>query len=211
MTRPHLVGAVLLALISTTARAQDARLVVGADSKLWIEGTSNLHGWSCKAEKVDAAIDVDAAAAQSLSAAPAKSLKKVQVKVPVRSLKCGHGGGMDDNMYKALKANDGSPEVTYILATFDAVQGDMKDTFTLHTVGTLTVAGKENPVTMDVTATRMPDGSVTAKGTVPIKMTDYGIKPPTALFGTLKTGNEVKVNFELTIGAKAIAAAAGQP
>ena len=36
---------------------------------------------------------------------------------------------------------------------------------------------------------------------------DYGIKPPTAIFGRLKTGDEVKVNFELTVGAKAIAAA----
>jgi polyisoprenoid-binding protein YceI len=130
----------------------------------------------------------------------------VQVKVPVKSLKCGHGG-MDDNLYKALKADE-TPEISYILATFEAVPGEMKDTFTLHTVGALTIAGSENKIEMDVTATRLPDGSVLAKGLVPIKMTDFGIKPPTAIFGRLKTGNEVKVNFELTIGAKAIAAAA---
>jgi polyisoprenoid-binding protein YceI len=82
----------------------------------------------------------------------------------------------------------------------------------LHTVGTLTVAGKENKVSMDVEATRLADGTVKAKGLVPIKMTDYGIKPPTAIFGRLKTGDEVKVNFELVIGAKAIASAlGGQP
>jgi hypothetical protein len=40
---------------------------------------------------------------------------------------------------------------------------------------------------------------------VPIKMTDFGIKPPTAIFGRLKTGDEVKVNFELNVGARAIA------
>jgi len=56
----------------------------------------------------------------------------------------------------------------------------------------------------------MPDGTVIAKGSVPIKMTDYGIKPPTALFGRLKTGDDVKVNFELSIGAKAIASALDQ-
>jgi hypothetical protein len=64
---------------------------------------------------------------------------------------------------------------------------------------------------LDVAATRMPDGSVKATGVVPILMTDYGIQPPTAIFGRLKTGNEVKVNFELSVGAKAIAAASGQP
>jgi len=45
---------------------------------------------------------------------------------------------------------------------------------------------------------------------VPIKMTDYGIKPPTALFGRLKTGDDVKVNFELTIGGRALAEAVGE-
>ena len=130
------------------------------------------------------------------------------VKVPVKSLKCGHDA-MDNNLYKALKATDSS-SIDYILATFEAVPGEAKDTFTLHTVGTLTVAGAENKVEMDVVASRMPDGSVVAKGLVPIKMTDFGIKPPTAIFGRLKTGNEVKVNFELTIGAKAIAAAVNQ-
>jgi len=113
---------------------------------------------------------------------------------------------MDDNLYKALNA-DASPDISYILASFEAVPGDTKDTFTLKTVGSLTVAGRENKLTMDVVATRLPDGTVKATGMVPIKMTDYGIKPPTAIFGRLKTGDEVKVNFELTVGAKAIATA----
>ena len=211
MTRAHITTIAIFALIgSSIAGAQETtRVAVGPESKLWIEGTSNLHGWKCSAEKLDAAIELDDLAATQINTAAPKALKKVQVKVPVRSLKCGHGA-MDNNLYKALNA-DASPDVSYILATFDAAPGEAKDTFTLHTVGTLNVAGKENKIEMDVAATRMADGSVTAKGVVPIKMTDYGIQPPTAIFGRLKTGNEVKVNFELTIGAKAIAAAIGQP
>jgi len=211
MTRAHITTIAIFALIgSSIAGAQETtRVSVGPESKLWIEGTSNLHGWKCSAEKLDAAIELDALAATQINTAAPKALKKVQVKVPVRSLKCGHGA-MDNNLYKALNA-DASPDVSYIFATFDAAPGEAKDTFTLHTVGTLNVAGKENKIEMDVAAIRMADGSVTAKGVVPIKMTDYGIQPPTAIFGRLKTGNEVKVNFELTIGAKAIAAAIGQP
>jgi polyisoprenoid-binding protein YceI len=210
MTRTTLANklaiAALLALTATVARAQETtRVNVAPESKLWIDGTSNLHGWSCKAEKIEAAIDLDATAAVSLAVAPPNALKRVDVKVPVKSLKCGHGA-MDDNLYKALNA-DATPEISYILATFEAAPGDAKDSFTLKTVGTLTIAGKENKIAMDVEATRMPDGTVKAKGVVPIKMTDYGIKPPTAIFGRLKTGDEVKVNFELTVGAKAIAAA----
>jgi polyisoprenoid-binding protein YceI len=209
MIGTRIAAAALLACVATVVRAQDTRVAVGAESKLWIEGTSNLHGWSCKATTLDAAIDLDAALATQLASAPPKALKRVQVKVPVKSLKCGHDG-MDNNLYKALKATDSS-SIDYILATFEAVPGEVKDTFTLHTVGTLTVAGSENKIEMDVIASRMADGSVMAKGLVPIKMTDYGIKPPTAIFGRIKTGNEVKINFELTIGAKAIAAAVNQP
>jgi polyisoprenoid-binding protein YceI len=209
MLRKQMAVVALLAAIGSAAAAgaqETARVAVSPDSKLWIEGTSNLHGWSCKAEKMDATIDLDAAAAAQLSVAPPKALKRVEVKVPVKSLKCGHGG-MDDNLYKALNA-DASPTISYILATFEAAPADVKDTFTLHTVGTLLIAGVEKKIEMDVVANRLADGSVMAKGLVPIKMTDFGIKPPTAIFGRLKTGDEVKVNFELTVGAKAIAAAA---
>ncbi len=205
MTRAYLTAAALLGALAVTAAGQTiVRVTVAPDSKLWIEGTSNLHGWSCTAEKFDAAIELDTSVAMELAAATPKALKRVEVKVPVRALKCGHGG-MDDNMYKALKADE-SPEIAYIMATFDAVPGDA-DGFTLKTSGTLSLAGKENKLAMDVVTTRLADGTVKATGVVPIKMTDYGIKPPTAIFGTLRTGDDVKVNFALTVTAKAIASA----
>src|SRR3954471_9678926 len=139
-------AAVLFAFATTAAAQETARVAVAPESKLWIEGTSNLHGWSCKATSLEAAVELDAATATQVSVAPPKSLKRVQVKVPVRSIKCGHGG-MDDNLYKALKADD-SPDISYIMATFDAASDEAKDSFTLHTVGTLTIAGRENNLAM---------------------------------------------------------------
>jgi len=199
------VAAIALMASAPLAMAQEsARVSVAPDSKLWIEGTSNLHGWSCKADKMDASIEFDKAAVAALNQAPPKSLKRVDVKVPVKALKCGHGA-MDDNLYKALNA-DATPEISYIMASFEAAS-DAGDSFTIKTVGTLKINGKENRITMDVVANRLADGSLKATGMVPIKMTDYGIKPPTAIFGRLKTGDEVKVNFELTVGGRAIAEA----
>jgi len=198
--------AAALALMATAAAgAQNiTRVTVASDSKLWIDGTSNLHSWSCKADKIDAAIDMDAAAAVSMNVAAPKAVKKVEVKIPVKALHCNHGG-MDGNVYKALKADD-APEISYIMATLDAATAS-KDDVTITTTGTLTIAGKQNQITMTVETTRLADGTIKATGVVPIKMTDYGIQPPTAIFGRLKTGDEVKVNFELNVGAKAIAEA----
>jgi polyisoprenoid-binding protein YceI len=209
MLARNLFAAAFIAIATTAAAQETARVVVSPESKLWIDGTSNLHGWSCKADNWEAAVEFDKAAISQMAVAAPKGLKRVEVKVPVKSLKCNHAG-MDGNVYKALKA-DASPDISYIMGSFEVVPGEVKDTFTLKTVGSLTISGKENKVTMDVVASRLPDGTVKAVGMVPIKMTDYGIKPPTAIFGRLKTGDEVKVNFELTVGAKAIATALGQP
>jgi polyisoprenoid-binding protein YceI len=202
-TTVRFATAALVFLGAAVGAQNTARVNVASDSKLWIDGTSNLHDWSCKTDKLDAAIDVDAVAAASVDIAAPAAVKKVDVKIPVKTLHCNHGG-MDGNLYKALKA-DQSPEISYTLTTLEAVPG-AKDEFTLKTTGTLTIAGKANTVTMDVEATRLADGSIRAKGSIPMKMTDFGIQPPTAIFGRLKCGDEVKVNFELNVGAKAIAA-----
>ena len=207
MTKRYLTSLALTALltIAGVVHAQSVRLVVGPDSKLWIEGTSNVHNWKC-----DASIDVDQAFLTTPMAPSPTLLRKVQVKVPVRNLKCGHGG-MDNNLYKALKADDTS-EISYIMATFDVVPGAVSDSFTVKTVGALTVAGTERTVNMDVTASRLADGSVRAEGALPLLMTDFGVKPPRALLGTLRTDNKITVKFSLLVGPQTLSAAlAGDP
>lgn len=203
MTTRYLTSLALTALftIAGSASAQSVRLAVAPDSKLWVEGGSNLHGWSCKASSIDAMIDVDEA---FLKSASPTQLKKVQVKVPVRNLKCGHGG-MDGNLYKALKADE-SPDITYVLSSFDVVPAG--DAFTVKSVGTLKIAGAEKTVNMDVSATKLADGSIRADGEVPLLMTDFGVKPPTAMFGTLRTDNKVTVKFSLLVGPQVLTAAA---
>jgi hypothetical protein len=37
------------------------------------------------------------------------------------------------------------------------------------------------------------------KGSKKVKMTDFNISPPTAMLGTLKTGDEVTISFTLVM------------
>lgn len=208
MINKYVTALALTALFATgAAKAQSVRLSVAPESKLWVEGGSNLHDWHCQASSIDAQIEADKAI---LDSAPTPALlKKVSVKVPVRNLKCG-SGKMEDNLYKALKA-DATPQISYILGSFE-VQPGQGDSYTLKTVGTLTIAGAEKTVDMDVTTKRQPDGSLRANGELQLLMTDFGVKPPTALLGTLRTNNEVKVKFELVVAPQAVAAAvSGSP
>ena len=108
--------------------------------------------------------------------------------------------GIDKNMHKALKVEQ-FPEITFRLTRLEsATAGAVK------AIGVLRIAGVDREVALDLKTSRK-GGLLVVTGSLPLLMTDYGIKPPTAMFGTLRTGDEVKVNFELTVGARAIAAA----
>ena len=73
-------------------------------------------------------------------------------------------------------------------------------------VGKLTINGVEKEITMNATMSG-DAAALKAVGSVKLKMTDFGIKPVTALMGTIRTGDEVTVKFEL-VGAAAKAVAA---
>ena len=44
-----------------------------------------------------------------------------------------------------------------------------------------------------------PDNTVTVTGTEKISMKDFSIDPPTFMLGTIKTGNDITLSFNLTL------------
>lgn len=203
-----------LVLIGSAASAQEKtgtlRLPVRADSRLWLEGSSNVRDWTCKATAMEALIAIDGNSVDSRDdVAVAKSLRGVDVIIPVRKLKCGDRH-MEANMYSALKAPE-PPEISYIVADFEITPTLSGDGLSVQATGKMSVAGAERPVTMTVKTERLPDGTRRARGTVPIRMTDFGIKPPRPWFGVLRTADEVKVQFEIYVSPQALASAQGIP
>jgi polyisoprenoid-binding protein YceI len=61
------------------------------------------------------------------------------------------------------------------------------------------MAGKTKQVTLTVKVKTLPNGDLQLTGSYPIKMTEYSIEPPTAMMGAIKVGEEVTVNFDLTV------------
>ena len=199
----------LVAFLAASARAQSvAELAVGNDSRVWIEGTTNINSWSCSATAVDATIAVDVAFKEDPDFP--RYLKRVDVKVPVSALKCGHAQE-EKSLRRALKADD-TTGATYITASFAAVRdgSDAMDALTVSTVGALAMAGRENAVKMDVRTIRLADGTIEARGAVPILMSDFGIEPPTAFFGALRASNRVVVKFAMRLGPEVVAAMAAR-
>ena len=180
---------VVLILAAATVASGD-RYTGASDSLIQVDGTSTLHAWTMRTSSIQGEIS---APNPSNWNAPARAA----VTVPVASLKSEHEK-MDKLMAEALKAK-AHPEIRYeMLEATPESANDAK--FVLKTRGRLTIAGVTREVAMDVQGTRIGDGRYTLTGHTPIRMTHYGVKPPTAMLNTIRTGDDVKVTFRWTVG-----------
>jgi polyisoprenoid-binding protein YceI len=201
MRKPTAFGFVLCSALALTVwlaagsvASADGQVAVGTAS-LRIDGTSNLHDWHASTTTVRVTkIELGAAASGDLWAEALEPgvVSAFEVAIPAETLKSGEGG-LDKNMYKALNIEE-HPEITFSLARFEP--GAAPDT--LRAVGTVSVAGVQREVAFDIT-TAAQGASLNVKGVVELDMTEYGIKPPRAMLGMLRTGPKVKVSFDVVL------------
>src|ERR1700694_3636753 len=195
-----------LIAVTATAGAQSAsaiRLRLDPASEVTIEGTSSLHAFHCKTNKIMAYVDVDPGYTKDLTKI-ARPIVSVKVNIVIRTLTCGNGQ-MDKNMYSTLDA-DKNPLIKYTMSNYDILDGTKSPAaFVANTTGTLTISGQEKVINMKINAERLSDGKATAQAEQAILMTDFGITPPSFMFGRLKVGNEIKVKFNLKAGPELLA------
>lgn len=171
-------------------------------SRLWIEGTSTMHAWSSKANRLELTIapEVEGSLEDLVRGGGVTAGK---LRVPVADMKS-HKDGLDKNMRKALAA-DKHPAIEFVLEKYTVSQPEGADSMIVKADGKLAVAGVEKPVQIEAGARRDGD-RLRLRGMEPVLMSDYGIKPPAMMMGTLRTGNEVKVYFDLLLTTTANAA-----
>lgn len=172
----------LLTFIATVAAAN--RFAAAKGSQIRIEGTSTLHAWKMEGATIDGEI-------QELPS----DQWTATVTIPVKSIRSEHAK-MDKLMAEALKA-DKNPMVRYELSSAK-LETQTPTALVANAVGKLTIAGVTREVAMKIAGAR--EGTTwILTGEVPVRMTDYGVKPPTAMLGTIKTGNDVKVTFRWVV------------
>jgi len=159
---------------------------------LVVRGSSNLHDWESKANEVRAngIITLDASGAL-------KSIQSLYVEIPVKTIKSPKGSIMDNKTYDALKA-DAFPNITFKLEKVTSL-GKRGDNYDVNAVGNLSIAGSTQKIDLYAQGKLDGAGGITFIGSKKLKMTDYNIKPPTALMGTLTTGNDVEIAFQVTL------------
>lgn len=150
--------------------------------ELKVSGTSTLHDWDMPSSTATGTM------VATETAGKLTDIKSLSIDMPSESIKSGKKG-MDKKAYEALKTNK-----------HKTVQFDLKsaskagDTWTL--VGTFNIAGVTKQVSIKAKET-VASGTYTLAGFHAFKLTDYGIEPPKAMMGTIKTGDDVKIAFNV--------------
>tara|TARA_R110002167_G_scaffold37601_3_gene117769 strand:- start:272 stop:802 length:531 start_codon:yes stop_codon:yes gene_type:complete len=168
------VVAILFLSLATAVVAQDAYTLT-PESVLTIAGSSTVHDWTVTANTMQGNLT-------TTNALPAK----IDFSVPVADILSERGPTMDSKMHAALKIEE-HPKVSFKLIE---VRGNTV------LVGVLNIAGTEKEVTINVKVVATGD-VFEIQGEKKILLQDFGMEPPTAMFGQIVVGDEVTVNFDL--------------
>jgi len=208
----------LLLLAAASLQAAEDKLMLfpkQGGMKMRIEGTANIHPhWQVEGSLIGGSFEAGPGfpLEPGQAATPGKVEAHVVAKIPVASLFSVEENGsrystsMDDIMREKLK----SPPFTYIIYTLRELT--LKETpkskeapYVFDAKGDLAVAGVTNTISMPVNILPLGEKKLKITGSIAIKMTDFKIDPPAPkiALGMIKTGDEVKLIFEWTVGPKA--------
>jgi len=165
-------------------------------ARITISGNSNIHAYTASTTTVR----VMRAQFGSLegpdlwaNALKPGGVEAFEIAIPAATLTSPREG-LDKNMHKALQVKDHS-EINFRLLRLEPRSGAAG---AFRGIGVLTITGVEREIALDITTERK-GATLTVKGEVQLLMTDFGIKPPTAMLGMLKTDPKVTVTVETVL------------
>lgn len=139
--------------------------------KTVVSGTSTLHDWK-----------MTSANGTFSGTISGNVIQDIQYSMMSKSLKSGKGP-MDSNAYKAMQA-DKYPNITFSASSINIGKGSM--------TGKLTVTNITKTITLPVNVTKAGN-TYTVWGSAAIKMTEFGVTPPSFMMNTVKTGNDITI------------------
>ena len=172
---------VLLLVANYTATAQIQYQLDSKNSSMLVKGTSTIHDWEMTVEDLRGAFTLQENHVLN-------QLTAGHVLLDVKSIKS-ERSLMNKKTYEALKEDD----FPQIKARLTEVK---QDETSASVVMELTIAGKTQKVEDDFKVTT-ENGTITVQGVLDLKMSDFGVEPPVAMMGTIKTGDEIKVEYKL--------------
>jgi polyisoprenoid-binding protein YceI len=184
-----ILAGMLVTVLFLPASAQPRRWVPNpAKSVVTFDATHQMGDFSGRAEAVTGEFQADTADLR----ASITGVARVRVAV----LRTGNDN-RDRDMRKVLDV-DRFPEIRFTIGgvepSFNSVTSSADTLITVK--GGLAVRGVERPVTF-LARVRLRDDRIWVRGESRIRLTDFGIKPPSRLF--FRVGDDVTIGFDITL------------
>jgi polyisoprenoid-binding protein YceI len=178
-----------LAMMSMAAVAGDSYVLKSHSMK--IDGTSTFHDWMTPVGTVKAKADL------TVSGSDITEVKAMWVQGDVKSITSDKGETMVEKIQEAFKVEEGHKTITFNMTSLKELK-KTGNSYTIVADGNLAMAGSKKPITLTVTGT-VKDNEVTFTGEYKLKMTNWGMERPTAMLGTIKCADDVKITFSITL------------
>jgi polyisoprenoid-binding protein YceI len=175
----------LVFLTLSSVQAQTYKMVPKV-STIKILGTSSVHEWESSTDQING---------DMVLGSNGKQIQSLVIKVPVKSIKSGKGL-MDSKTYDAFES-DKNPLIIFQMTDITALKITGKEV-EATVDGNLNMAGNIKKISIKSSGKILADGSLQFKGSVPLKLSEFKMKSPTAMMGMLKTGDAVTINFDVT-------------
>ena len=186
LTNYYMLLMVSIILVGSTSAVNAQTLKINAQSStMTILGTTNVHNFQSKVTQMSGDLVISGKKVQSL-----------KVDVPVKSIKSNEKL-MDTKTYEAFNAEK-NPTITFQL--IDAViQKATAEDIDVTLTGNLTMAGVTKKISFNTTGKALKAGTFQFTGSVALKMTDFKMKPPTAMLGMMKVGDAITLKFSIVL------------
>lgn len=198
-TIPILLGIALCcsAFIPASEREErDISLLIDPKSTLSISGTSNVVDFECFCKDSYKPLRVKVTRDPTLGVI---RFQDAVLNLRTKALDCDNDR-MNSDLNDAMKSDD-YPNISIwikhaVLQNNEATDKD--GWYSAATTATITITSVRRPVILDVKAKKIGPNVFRFKCSKGLKMTDFGITPPTAMMGLIKVANEIKISFDLT-------------
>jgi polyisoprenoid-binding protein YceI len=174
---------VLFLLTGFSALTAQEGFQIGSSQEFKVSGTSSLHDWDMTSEgaRGEASIIVEGN--------EIKEIKSLRVDLPVKTLKSGNNR-MDRTAYGAIDA-DKHQYVRFELTSVRNITANQ-----VLASGNLTLAGNTRPVAIRA-GYKVTGNTLQFVGAHSIKFSQFDVDPPTALLGSVRTGDDLMISFDV--------------
>ncbi len=155
-------------------------------SSMVIHGTTNVHNFDSKVDQISGELVLNSS----------KQVQSLKIQIPVKGIKSGEKL-MDTKTYETFDSEK-NPNITFQLVDATSVQISSEDVNAIVT-GNLTMAGVTKKISFKATGKSVKPGVYEFKGSIVLKMTDFKMKPPTAMLGMMKVGDAVTLNYDINV------------